>query len=64
MGLHANAGATAINTLGYTTCTTVWGVVLVVIMWCARLRSARARDCCFGPDTVFVHAGPARSCAT
>lgn len=32
MGLHCNAGATAINTLGYHFCTTVWGVILAIIM--------------------------------
>lgn len=37
MGLHINAGTTAINTLGYTVCSVVWGVVLTVVMFAISL---------------------------
>ena len=37
MGLHLNAGTTAINTLGYTICSAVWGVILLVIMYIGSL---------------------------
>jgi hypothetical protein len=37
MGLHCNAGATAINTLNYTFCSAIWGFILLVIMWAGSL---------------------------
>ena len=37
MGLHLNAGTTAINTLGYTICSAVLGVILLIIMYIGSL---------------------------
>lgn len=33
MGLHINAGTVAINTLGYTFCSAVWGIICLIIMF-------------------------------
>lgn len=37
MGLHLNAGTTVINTLRYTFCSTIWGVILLIIMFAGSL---------------------------
>jgi TRAP-type C4-dicarboxylate transport system permease large subunit len=37
MGLHVNAGTVAINTLGYTFCSALWGLILLVIMYLGSL---------------------------
>jgi hypothetical protein len=37
MGLHLNAGTTVINTLHYTFCSTIWGVILLIIMFAGSL---------------------------
>jgi uncharacterized membrane protein len=37
MGLHVNAGTVAINTLGYTFCSALWGLIIGVIMYAGSL---------------------------
>ena len=37
MGLHVNAGSVAINTLGYTFCSALWGLIICVIMYAGSL---------------------------
>ncbi|CDZ97743.1 Amino acid transporter, transmembrane [Phaffia rhodozyma] len=37
MGLHCNAGATAINTLRPTICTSLWAFILTIFMWAGSL---------------------------
>lgn len=37
MGLHVNAGSVAINTLGYTFCSALWGLIICVLMYAGSL---------------------------